>query len=101
MVVGLLRDGFLPGLVVAWVTCVVSIASDVRARTTDRRAARLATALGAVPVAGPVVYLCLRPPETREERRERRLARRLFQAEIDPGERCLVCRTPMRPEFLC
>jgi double zinc ribbon protein len=101
MVVGLLRDGFLLGLVVAWVTCLVWIARDVRARTTDRRAARLATAIGVVPVAGAIVYLCIRPPETLEQRRERRLARRLFEAELDPGERCLSCRTPLRPEFLC
>jgi hypothetical protein len=88
-------------MVVGWLACLAWVARDVRARTTDRRAARLATAMGAVPVAGAIVYLCVRPHETLEERRERRLARRLFETELDTGERCLACRTPLRPDFLC
>ena len=103
MVVGLsfLRDAFLLGLVVAWLASAYWVFRDVRARTRDPRRARLATAIGAVPVGGLVVYLCVRPAETLAERRERRLARRLFEAELDPGDRCLACRTPLRPEFLC
>ena len=101
MVAGLLRDGFLVGLLVAWLTSLSWVARDVRARTTERRAARLATAVAVVPVVGVVVYLCARPAETLAERRERRLARRVFEATLDPGERCLSCRTPLRAGFLC
>jgi hypothetical protein len=96
-----LKDAFLLGLVVAWLASAYWVFRDVRARTRDRLRTRLATAVGAIPVAGLVVYMCVRPAETLAERRERRLARRVFEAALDPGERCLACGTPLRPEFLC
>jgi hypothetical protein len=86
----------------AWLGAAAWVAWDARRRLRSEAHARLA-ALGVLlmPVAGIFLYLLLRPQESLLERRERRAVRRLLELELDGGERCLVCRTPVRPEFRC
>lgn len=85
-----------------WLASVAWISWDARRRLRGPRQIRLAVIGGAVmPVIGLFLYLCFRPPESLLERRERRLVRRLLELELEDGERCLVCRTPVRAGFRC
>jgi hypothetical protein len=57
-----------------WAGTVVAVALDARARVDNPAAARAAAVLAAgLPFAGAALWLCLRPAETRRDRRERRL----------------------------
>jgi uncharacterized membrane protein len=59
---------------IGWAGTVVAVALDARARIDNRSAARAAGLLAAaLPFAGAALWLCLRPAETRRDRRERRL----------------------------
>jgi hypothetical protein len=89
------------GLTAVWVASIGWTAADAKARC-GHRAARVAVAGAALlPVTGAAVYALLRPAADRLETRERRVWRRLLEAELDPGARCLQCLTPLRPEFRC
>lgn len=84
-----------------WAIGALWVATDARRRTSDRgKVVRAAAFAGALPLVGVVVYLCARPPQTLAERQERELARRLLERELDGGDRCLVCRTPLETSFL-
>ena len=84
-----------------WVGSAMWLYGDARRRLTPGRgpAALFAAAL-ALPFAVPLLYACLRPKESALDRRERELTRRLLEQLRDEGERCLLCRTPIEPDFL-
>jgi RNA polymerase subunit RPABC4/transcription elongation factor Spt4 len=94
------QDVLVAGVAAMWLVSAVWVWRDARARCDPGRR-RLAFALAAVPFAGPVLYAALRPCETELDRRERRAFRRLLEEELDPGPRCLACRTPVEPTFRC
>jgi hypothetical protein len=69
----------------AWVVTVAWVRDDARRRIRNRRAVLAATlATAVVPVAAAAVWALLRPAETLEERRCRRLARLLSMLEAGP-----------------
>ena len=67
-------------LVVAWAGIVAAVVRDARARVDSPSAARAAALLAALlPVVGGALWLCLRPAETRLQRREHRLVLAAFE----------------------
>jgi hypothetical protein len=89
-------------LLLAWLGPAAWMHRDAGRRLNGPR--RTVQALGvalALPLAAPVAWALLRPAETLEERRERELTRRLLEQALEPGERCLVCRTELDPRFVC
>lgn len=89
-------------LLTVWAGSVSWIHHDARLRLRTRAQQRLAFAGAlALPLAGPLLYLLLRPAETLGDRRERRVFRRLVEEELGLAERCYACRAELRPEFLC
>ncbi len=89
------------GLTAVWIGSITWAAADARNRC-SRRAARVAVGGAALlPFVGAALYALLRPGVDRLEERERRVWRRFLEAQLDPGERCLECLTPLRPEFRC
>jgi hypothetical protein len=80
---GLVSDLVLVGIVLCWGGTVVAVARDARARVANRAAPRAAAALAALaPFVGAVVWLCVRPAETRLERRARRLHALTLEREL-------------------
>jgi hypothetical protein len=76
-------DLFLVGLGLAWLGTIVAVARDAQARVVNRSARRTAAATAALlPFAGALVWLCVRPAETRLERRERRLRTATLEREL-------------------
>ena len=73
----------LAGLVLTWAGTIVAVARDARSRMVNRRTPRAAAMLAAlVPFAGALVWLCVRPAETRLDRRERRLRALNLEREL-------------------
>jgi hypothetical protein len=70
---------------VVWLCSIAWVRDDARRRIRNGRAVMVATAGAAVlPIAGAGVWALVRPPETLEERRCRRLARLLAELEAGP-----------------
>jgi hypothetical protein len=85
----------LVGLVLLWAATIVAVARDAGARIANRTAPRAAAALAAaLPFVGVVVWLCVRPGETRLERRERRLRTATLERELQTSP---VYVPPPRP----
>lgn len=91
---------FFASLAVAWGASAVWVWRDARVRCRGRRRT-VGFVLAALPLAGPVLYAALRPCDTELERRERRAYRALLEDELDPGPRCLACRTQLDESFRC
>jgi len=73
----------LVGVVLLWIATVVAVARDAASRIANRAAPRAAAALAAaLPLVGAVVWLCVRPGETRQDRRERRLRTATLEREL-------------------
>jgi hypothetical protein len=78
----LLQIWLVLSLCVAWVVPVLAVVLDARARIDNPSAAFAAGVLAtALPVAGALLWLLVRPAETLQERRERRLADAVSEAE--------------------
>lgn len=85
-----------------WLASVAWAHGDARRRCGDPRLVRLAVgAVLALPLAGTALYALLRPGGVRADERERRVWRRYLESQLDQGERCLACLTPLQPEFRC
>jgi hypothetical protein len=98
----LARDLTLLMLAAAWAASAGWVAVDARRRLRGRRQAHAALAASLlVPVAAPLLWLCLRPADCALERRERRARRRLLELAAAEEPRCLVCRTRIDAEFAC
>lgn len=68
-----------------WLGSVAAVARDACSRIENRGGRRAGVALAAlVPFVGALVWLCVRPAETRRDRRERRLRRALLERELMP-----------------
>jgi hypothetical protein len=90
----LLSDYFLVSMTLAWLGTVAAVARDAQARVRNRAATRAAAATAFVlPFVGALVWLCVRPAETRVERRERRLRTAELQRLLAPP----VLATPAAP----
>jgi RNA polymerase subunit RPABC4/transcription elongation factor Spt4 len=86
---------------VFWLGLAFWVLRDARRRIDDWPLVGTATLLGLVPLAGPMIYLLFRPPETLADVRlrdaeVRELERRL-SAETPS---CRVCRSGVEPEYL-
>ena len=79
-------NGLLPVcLGVAWLASAAWVRDDARRRIRNDRAVLLATASAVVvPFMGAVAWALVRPAETLEERRYRRLVRLLAELEAGP-----------------
>jgi hypothetical protein len=82
-----------------WLACAFHTAVDARRRFASASARVLWTAAGLLlPIAGPVLYLVVRPSETLVGRRQRR--RRLLYLELaarEPGVEQTVATPAARP----
>jgi len=87
-------------LLAFWVGSAGWTMSDTRRRCPQRTRTWGAAAV-AVPILGAALYALLRPCEDRRSRYGRDLWLRYLEAELEPGERCLACLTPLEPEFRC
>jgi hypothetical protein len=85
-----------------WIASTAWVLWDAKRRLRSERQVKLAVgATIGLPLAGLFLYVLVRPGESVLERRERRAFRRLIELELAAAERCLVCRTEIRPEFRC
>ena len=84
-----------------WLSTVIWVFRDVRARTRDILGILLALLLVlALPFAGVVLYLLLRPHETLTERYERALEEEALLQEIEERRACPSCNYPVEDGFL-
>lgn len=97
----LVHSGAALLLIGTWLGSTLWTYTDARERFADaERPAQLIMAALVLPLATPLLYALLRPAETVGERRARELKCRMLEEELAPGERCLVCRTPIDDDFL-
>lgn len=74
---------FLVSVTLAWLGTVAAVARDAQARVRNSAATRAAAATAfLLPFVGALVWLCVRPVETRLERRERRLRAAVLQRQL-------------------
>jgi hypothetical protein len=83
-----------------WFGLAFWVHRDARRRIKDPWIAGTATLLGLVPLAGPLVYLLFRPPETLEDVKARRVELRALERHLRPQPQCPVCRAGIEPSFL-
>jgi hypothetical protein len=87
--------------VLIWLGVAFWTHRDAKRRLDDPLLIWAATALGLVPLAGPLVYLLFRPPETLADVRARRAELRALEAHLERrGPVCPVCRAGVEPAFL-
>lgn len=73
-------------LALLWLGTVACARRDARARLANTAGVRAATTLAfLLPFAGAMLWLLLRPPHTRHERRERRLLLAVAELELTRG----------------
>jgi Double zinc ribbon len=95
------RDLALFSAALVWLGSAFWTHRDAERRIDDRLLVWTATLLGLVPVAGPLVYLLFRPPETLEDVRARRIELRALETRLARREpRCPGCRTAVEASFL-
>ena len=84
-----------------WLSLVIWALRDMRARTRDPVAQLLAAVLvAALPVAGILIYLILRPPETLVEAYERALTEEALLQEIEERPTCPGCSRTADPNWI-
>ena len=97
----LTRDIAIAALVALWLGLAFRTHRDAERRIDDGWLVGFATLLGLVPIAGPLVYLLFRPPETLEEAHARRVEIRAIEERLGRVEpRCPVCRTLVAQNYL-
>jgi RNA polymerase subunit RPABC4/transcription elongation factor Spt4 len=95
------RDIVLAALVALWLGLAYRTHRDAERRIDDGWLVAVATVLGLVPVAGPLLYLLFRPPETLEETHARHVEIRAIEERLGRVEpRCPVCRTLVAADYL-
>lgn len=92
----------LAGLVIVfWIGLAYWVNKDARRRTRNSFAVFVATALGLVPYVGLLVYLLVRPAETRAEVRSRDAELAALDAQAARGgPTCPECTAPVEANFL-
>ncbi len=84
-----------------WLSTVIWVFRDFRARTRDIFAVLLALMLTlTLPFAGVILYLLLRPRETLAEQYERSLEEEALLQELEEREVCPSCHEPVEDEFM-
>jgi RNA polymerase subunit RPABC4/transcription elongation factor Spt4 len=84
-----------------WLSTVIWVFRDIRARTRDIFAVLLALLLTlTLPFAGVILYLLLRPRETLAEQYERSLEEEALLQELEEREVCPACHEPVEEDFL-
>jgi hypothetical protein len=84
-----------------WLASAYWTYKDARRRIGDPWLVGLATLLGLVPYAGPLMYMLFRPPEYLEDVRERELEIKAMEERLSRRDyRCPVCRAEVDPSFL-
>lgn len=84
-----------------WLSTVIWVFRDIRARTRDIFAVLLALLLTlTLPFAGVILYLLLRPRETLAEQYERSLEEEALLQELEEREVCPSCHEPVEDEFM-
>lgn len=84
-----------------WLSTAIWVFRDIRARTRDIFAVLLALLLVlALPFAGILLYLLLRPRETLTEQYERSLEEEALLQEIEERNVCPSCHEPVEDDFL-
>jgi hypothetical protein len=97
----LTRDILVAALVALWLGLAFRTHRDAKRRIDDGWLVGVATLLGLVPVAGPLLYLLFRPPETLDEAHARSVEIRAIEERLGRVEpRCPVCRTTVEPGYL-
>lgn len=97
----LVRDIVIAALVALWLGLAFRTHRDAERRIDDRWLVAFATLVGLVPLAGPLVYLLFRPPETLEDAHARRVEIRAIEERLGRVEpHCPVCRTPVGADYL-
>jgi len=89
--------------VALWAASVVWTVRDVRRRCSDP-SLRVVSAGAAflLPFVGAGLYALLRPCEERLDVKARRLRMRMLEGGfIETATRCVACRCPVEPDFLC
>lgn len=87
-------------LLALWVGSAGWTIADTRRRCPHRTRTWGGAAV-ALPLLGAGLYALVRPCEDRRSRYTRDLWLRYLEAELEPGDRCLVCLTPLDPEYRC
>ncbi len=84
-----------------WLSTVIWVFRDIRARTRDIFAVLLALLLTlALPFAGVLLYMLLRPRETLAEQYERSLEEEALLQEIEERHVCPACHEAVQEDFL-
>ncbi len=83
-----------------WLSLVIWAFRDMRLRSRDPFAQILAAVVAAIPVAGPILYLILRPPETLAERYERALEEEALLQEIEERPNCHSCSRTVEEQWV-
>jgi hypothetical protein len=97
----LTRDIVIAAFVALWLGLAFRTHRDAERRIDDGWLVGFATLVGLVPVAGPLVYLLFRPPETLEEAHVRRVEIRAIEERLGRVEpHCPVCRTLVAANYL-
>jgi len=97
----LTRDLVIAALVALWLGLAFRTHRDAKRRVDDGWLVGLATLVGLVPIAGPLVYLMFRPPETLEEAHARHVEIRAIEERLGRAEaRCPICRTVVEQSYL-
>ncbi len=84
-----------------WLGVACWVYRDARRRSRDLRVIAASTLLGLVPVAGPIGYLLIRSPETRDEAKSRRIEIEALESWLrrEPP-RCPTCLAGVDAAFL-
>ncbi len=92
----------LAGLVIVfWLGLAYWVNKDARRRTRNVFLVGIATVVGLVPYVGPVVYLLVRPAETRNDARSREAELAAFETlAAHRGTTCPECTAPVESDFL-
>lgn len=84
-----------------WLSTVIWVFRDIRARTRDIFAVLLALLLTlTLPFAGVILYLLLRPRETLAQQYERSLEEEALLQELEEREVCPACHEPVEEDFM-
>ena len=84
-----------------WLAVACWVYRDARRRSRDLRVVGASTLLGLIPVAGPIGYLLIRPPETRDEAKTRRIEVEALESLLrrEPPH-CPTCLAGVEASFL-
>jgi Double zinc ribbon len=89
-------------LVVVWIALIAWTYLDARRRIEDNVLVMCATAASLFPFVGSIVYAILRPPEFKEDRRERELETRAAELRVRQltEQSCPNCEYPVERAYL-